>query len=295
MKGRLRLNKLFERISGKRKMKNLKPEEVRQILDKDREGEFALVDVRQPDEYLAGHIEGAISIPIEELATRHRELKKNRSLIIYSRSGDGSMKAATLLLELGFRRIHAMDGGILNWNYKVIRASPEEEPDLIRGMKSKGAILMRALKMEKGSFDFYTQAVAMTTHKERFEILRKLAQMEESHMEKIANLLGWGADIGPWSSIYDVVKQLISSKNMESGVSIESALLEMQKKGFRDDSEVFEIALENEYLALDFYKRAAGLTDDSDTRILLNELAKEERHHIDTLSGALKRIVEGAI
>jgi rubrerythrin len=56
--------------------------------------------------------------------------------------------------------------------------------------------------------------------------------------------------------------------------------------------EVLEVALEKEYASYDFYKRAAGVMGDADTRALLHELAWEERNHINSLLSELKKIVK---
>ena len=52
-------------------IRRLGPEEVKEILDKDKSGEFQLLDVRAPYEYEAGHIPGAKWIPLGELEYRH--------------------------------------------------------------------------------------------------------------------------------------------------------------------------------------------------------------------------------
>jgi 3-mercaptopyruvate sulfurtransferase SseA len=48
-------------------VRSLSPGEVKDILDHDPTGEYILLDVRQPEEYEAGHIPGATLIPLGEL------------------------------------------------------------------------------------------------------------------------------------------------------------------------------------------------------------------------------------
>ena len=60
-------------------VKRLSPEELKEILERDEMGQFVLVDVRQPEEYRAGHISGAKLVPLGELETRHSELEKARA------------------------------------------------------------------------------------------------------------------------------------------------------------------------------------------------------------------------
>ena len=63
-----------------------------------------LVDVRMPAEYAAGHVPGAVNIPVQELAHRLEELgSTERAVVVYCRSGARSASAARLLREAGYR------------------------------------------------------------------------------------------------------------------------------------------------------------------------------------------------
>ena len=60
------------------------PEAVRKFLDKHREDEYNLVDVRTPKEYEEdGHLPGAQLIPVGELAERFSELEPKKMTIVY--------------------------------------------------------------------------------------------------------------------------------------------------------------------------------------------------------------------
>jgi len=62
-----------------------------------------LVDVRTPQEYATGHLEGAINIPVQELEHRTAELgEPSRPVVLYCRSGARSGSAQRLLRERGF-------------------------------------------------------------------------------------------------------------------------------------------------------------------------------------------------
>jgi len=56
-----------------------------ELIKRLREGDVVLVDVRPPEEYEAGHIDGARSIPIEELESRLAELPADREVVAYCR------------------------------------------------------------------------------------------------------------------------------------------------------------------------------------------------------------------
>ncbi|HEX3621147.1 MAG TPA: rhodanese-like domain-containing protein [Acidimicrobiales bacterium] len=79
-------------------------------------GEVQLVDVRLVNEWQAGHIDGALHIPEEELAERAAELDRNRIVVTVCRAGTRSDDAAELLRGEGFDA-HSLDGGLLAWKW----------------------------------------------------------------------------------------------------------------------------------------------------------------------------------
>lgn len=67
-----------------------------------------LVDVRTPEEYAAGHLDGAINIPVQVLEERVGELgdNKERPIVLYCRSGARSSSALDQLKAKGFTSLH---------------------------------------------------------------------------------------------------------------------------------------------------------------------------------------------
>ena len=58
-------------------------EELKQYIDSNAEGDYLIVDVRQPDEYARGHIPGAKLIPVRELVSDPSELPSDKDIIFY--------------------------------------------------------------------------------------------------------------------------------------------------------------------------------------------------------------------
>ena len=81
-----------------------------------RDGDVTVIDVRPADEYEAGHIPGALSIPVSELKRRLRELPKRREILAYCRGPYCvfSLEAVTLLRQHGFRA-RRTDEGLPAW------------------------------------------------------------------------------------------------------------------------------------------------------------------------------------
>jgi len=75
------------------------------------------LDVREPDEFNAGHIPGAINIPRGLLESRVGEqiTDKNTTIVVYCRSGVRSALASATLVKMGYKGILNMDGGWKAW------------------------------------------------------------------------------------------------------------------------------------------------------------------------------------
>jgi rhodanese-related sulfurtransferase len=74
-----------------------------------------LLDVREPNEFTAGHIAGAVLIPLGELGLHLQELPKNRLIIVQCRTGVRSAQGRDLLLQNGFTSVTSLSGGLLAW------------------------------------------------------------------------------------------------------------------------------------------------------------------------------------
>jgi len=76
-----------------------------------------LVDVRTPEEYAEGHIEGAININWYKRTFRNYVLNipQDKPILIYCRTGNRTSKTATALQSLGFKEIYNLDKGIKQW------------------------------------------------------------------------------------------------------------------------------------------------------------------------------------
>jgi rhodanese-related sulfurtransferase/DNA-binding transcriptional ArsR family regulator len=91
-----------------------------------RAGEVTVLDVRPAEEYRAGHIPGAISIPVSELKTRLKQLPKNREIVAYCRGPYCVMavEAVELLRKKGFKA-QRLEQGVVDWRargWRVERA-----------------------------------------------------------------------------------------------------------------------------------------------------------------------------
>jgi rhodanese-related sulfurtransferase len=118
MKSFLEERDSLERVDGK------------ELLRRVRGGEVALLDVRPAEEFRAGHIPGARSVPADELSKRLAELPKDRDLVAYCRGPQCVMaiEAVQLLRKKGYRA-HHLDEGVIDWRARGWRVekSPKED------------------------------------------------------------------------------------------------------------------------------------------------------------------------
>lgn len=80
-----------------------------------KEPDVILIDVREQDEYDAGHIPGVTLIPMGEVPNRLGELPQNKTIIVTCRSGNRSGQITDFLREQGYLHVHNMQGGIVAW------------------------------------------------------------------------------------------------------------------------------------------------------------------------------------
>jgi rhodanese-related sulfurtransferase len=74
-----------------------------------------ILDVRQQDEYDAGHVDKAVLIPLNVLPDRYSELPKDKPIVVYCRSGARSARAVAFLRAQGFANAFSLSGGFMGW------------------------------------------------------------------------------------------------------------------------------------------------------------------------------------
>lgn len=78
-----------------------------------------VLDVRNPDEFSAGHIKGAINIPVTEVSARVNELKGYKKIYIHCKRGGRAQTAFTMLKGLGLTNLVCVhDAGMDLWMEK---------------------------------------------------------------------------------------------------------------------------------------------------------------------------------
>jgi rhodanese-related sulfurtransferase len=94
----------------------LEPVDRESLIERVKEGKVVVLDVRPVEEFLAGHIPGAVSIPLEEIEQKLSELPKDQEIVAYCRGPYCvlAVRAVEILREKGFHAFR-MEEGVQDW------------------------------------------------------------------------------------------------------------------------------------------------------------------------------------
>jgi rhodanese-related sulfurtransferase len=108
---------------------SMEPVEKQALLERVRRAEVIVLDVRPVEEYRAGHIPGAVSIPLRELRSQLSRLPRRREIVAYCRGPYCvlAVEAVKLLRSKGFRAIR-LEKGVPEWRAAGLPVAVGEEP-----------------------------------------------------------------------------------------------------------------------------------------------------------------------
>jgi adenylyltransferase/sulfurtransferase len=88
------------------------------------DNDLKIIDVREPHELEISHIEGAVLIPMGQLASRLSELNSADDIVLICKAGTRSTRALEILHSAGFRKMKNLKGGINAWASEVDPSLP---------------------------------------------------------------------------------------------------------------------------------------------------------------------------
>lgn len=103
------------------------PRQFKQLLEQHRGNpDVVLLDIRTPREFKQGHIQGAVLLDYysPDFVGRLKALDRNKTYLVYCRSGNRSGKSLPLFEQLGFRHAYHLETGIKGWlkeKYPVVQ------------------------------------------------------------------------------------------------------------------------------------------------------------------------------
>lgn len=106
---------------------SISPRQFKQLLEEHRSGSnIVLLDIRTLSEYRVGHIEGALLLDYYagDFVDRLKALDRDKTYLVYCRSGNRSAKTLAMFEKLGFHSAYHLGSGINGWkreNYPLVR------------------------------------------------------------------------------------------------------------------------------------------------------------------------------
>lgn len=257
-------------------IKSISSERTRAIIASEELDRYQLLDVRQPGEYGAGHLPGALLIPLAELAKRHNELDPAKDTIVYCRSGARSKTACQILTRLGVDRVYNMTGGITAYHGEQVEANVEAGLEFFIGSDFDSAYEM-VFAMEAGLKNFYLTLADEAENRPEQEALARLARFEDGHMKRLRKKFG-EVSFDPDSTI------------TEGGLDVEQMIAYFGEQLDSRDK-ILQLAMKLEAQAFDLYSRLAREHQDDDIETFYRSMASDEHQHLMSVSKELDNLL----
>jgi rhodanese-related sulfurtransferase/rubrerythrin len=266
------------------KLEELLPDEFRRYMAARDERQYTLVDVRQPAEYAAVHIPGAVLMPLMELEARLFDLPHDRELVFYCRTGARSQVAAMLATEaeLSDKRVYNLVGGILAWKGRKISDFPRIQ--VFQEGEVAGDALLTAMDLEKGAYRYYRQILETHGQEAFAPAIHKLSQAEEGHARMIYAFWKRTRTDPP---AFENLFQELRGEIIESGEPLQEVLSRLAAATTDRCLNIIELSLEIEYRAYDLYRNMAERETDTERRKTFLAIAQAEKKHMRILSRTL--------
>ena len=81
--------------------------------------DLVLLDVREPYEFQAGHLEDAQHIPMQQVPHSVDQLPRNKEVVVYCRTGGRSARVQQFLMSQGFEKVKNLTGGMMAWKREI--------------------------------------------------------------------------------------------------------------------------------------------------------------------------------
>jgi sulfur-carrier protein adenylyltransferase/sulfurtransferase len=274
----MELKKLFTPVSS------LDAAEAKAFMARRREGEYTLLDVRQPGEYEDSHLPGAKLMPLPQLSDSYQELDPEQPALVYCAIGGRSRVAAQMLSGWGFKEVYNLAGGIKAFRGHKATGPQELNLDLVRGDETPAEIIILAYGMEKALQLFYETLAQQSLDRDLQDLFGKLAQVEVRHEARLFEAYG---RVAPGGQDLAAFEAAIVPKALEGGFDARQ-FLETNKAHLQAAPEVIDLAMMLETQALDLYLRFADQSGQPQTREVLYALAGEEKAHLASLGRLLE-------
>ena len=267
-------------------VKAMTAEEARAYIENHPEESMEIIDVRQPKEYKEGHIPGAKLIPLPQLTDRLDEIDAHKPVLAYCAVGGRSRAAAQTLAGKGFEEVYNIKGGYKAWQGQAAYGPEETGLEIFSGLESLEEVLVVAYGLEQGLKEFYLGLAEQVENESVVSLFHKLAGIEEKHKERIFAEYSRLA----YSSLdQETFERQTVARAMEGGMSSQEYFKRLQPD-LESPRQVVDLAMAIEAQALDLYSRAAQRSEEEQSVRFLQQLASEEKMHLQQLGELMEKV-----
>lgn len=268
---------------------NISPEAFRQYQKDHGERDYLLVDVRQPDEFIQGHIPGSKLMPLDELESNLSELPENKDLFFYCRSGARSQAAAIISLDSGMalQKVHNLIGGMLGWDGQSLADLPRMA--IFKGDASMPDLMLTAMGLEKAALRFYESVFDSHAEAPYAPILDTLSRAEEAHARAIYTY---------WQPTQEnplPFKELFESLDgeiLEGGEKLMDVIQRVASLAGQGCTALMEFALNIEIQAYDLYRNMANVLTEAAAQDVFLSISQMEKKHMGLLAKVFKECAD---
>lgn len=268
---------------------NISPETFRQYQKGHGERDYLLVDVRQPDEYIQGHIPGSKLIPLDELETNLSELPGDKDLFFYCHSGARSQAAAIISLDSGIplQKVHNLVGGIMGWDGHSLADLPRVA--IFEKDASMPDLMLTAMGLEKAALRFYESVFDSHAKAPYAPILETLSRAEEAHARVIYTY--WQPTQENPLSFKELFESL-DGEILEGGEKLMDVIQRLASLAGQGCTALMEFALNIEIQAYDLYRNMANVLTEAAEQEAFLSISQMEKKHMELLAKVFKECVD---
>jgi rhodanese-related sulfurtransferase/rubrerythrin len=274
----MQLKKLFTPVNS------LDAEAAKAYMARHQEGEYTLLDVRQPKEYEDSHLPGARLLPLPQLPDLYQELDPEKPTLVHCAIGGRSRVAAQMLSGWGFKEVYNLAGGIKAFQGPKAAGPQELNLNLVRGDETPAEIITLAYGMEKALQLFYETLQKQTPDQALQDLFGKLARVEVKHAQRLFEVYG---QVEPGGQDLPAFEAGVVPRTLEGGFDAQK-FLETNQSHLQTAPQVLDLAMMLETQALDLYLRFARRCQEAQTKEVLFSLAEEEKAHLASLGRRLE-------
>jgi rubrerythrin len=153
-------------------------------------------------------------------------------------------------------------------------------------------VLSIAVQVERKGVEFYLNAAQVFNGSELSGLFEKLVQWEQAHIDSFIKMRDKHTQESWDKGAYNPVRVNIPKSRMMAGLSVFGISSDLDRKftGNETREEVLKVAIKNEKDAVVFYTGLKAFVVDSGDLVTVDEIIKEEMHHVRVLSQALEQV-----